>query len=106
MVLTVSFALLGEPGFLAPLAGAIISRRLDTSVGVSGPHDFAVRSSAVRPREKLARRLASIAARLTSGDDWPKRPSCIEAGCRQHAYYSEKQKMNIFEPRTGQPNQP
>jgi hypothetical protein len=40
----------GEPGFLAPVTCGLI-RRLDTSVGVSGPHDFAVRQSAVRPHE-------------------------------------------------------
>jgi hypothetical protein len=35
----------GEPGFLATIAGAMRKhcRRLDTSVGVSGRHDFAVR---------------------------------------------------------------
>jgi hypothetical protein len=42
------------PGFLAPIIGEIISRRLDASVGVSGPHDFAVRSGAVRPAKKRA----------------------------------------------------
>jgi len=68
-----------------------------------GPHDFAVRIGAVRPREQIARVAnASIAARLTSGDDWPKRPSFIEAGYGQHACYSEKRNLNIFEPRTGQ----
>src|SRR5215471_18745166 len=52
----------GEPGFLAPVTCGSI-RRLDTSVGVSGPHDFAVRQNAVRPHEKLARvAFASIAS--------------------------------------------
>jgi len=52
------------PGSLAPVAGEIIPRRLDTSVGVSGPHDFVVRISAVRPREQIARvAKASIASR-------------------------------------------
>jgi hypothetical protein len=37
-------ALPGEPGFLATFtAGKLVSRRLDASVGASGPHDFAVR---------------------------------------------------------------
>jgi len=35
-------ALLGESGFLATIAGGS-SRRLDISVEISGPHDFAVR---------------------------------------------------------------
>jgi hypothetical protein len=36
-------ALPGEPGFLATVISGIASTDLDTSVGVSGPHDFAVR---------------------------------------------------------------
>jgi hypothetical protein len=42
-------ALPGAPGFLATVACAT-SRRLDTSVGVSGPHAFSVRFRAVRHR--------------------------------------------------------
>src|ERR1700737_3959887 len=42
-------ALPGEPGFLATVAPEkLASQELDTSIGVSGPHDFAVRLSAVR----------------------------------------------------------
>src|SRR6202048_245993 len=42
-------ALPGEPGFLATVAPEkLASQELDTSVGVSGPRDFAVRLSAVR----------------------------------------------------------
>jgi len=43
-------ALPGDRAFLPPSPNGSI-RRLDTSVGVSGPHDFAVRQSAVRPHE-------------------------------------------------------
>jgi len=69
------------PGFLAP-----VTRRsfcsLDTSVGVSGPHDFAVRSSAVRPHEEIMRvAVASIASRLTFRDDSAYAP-LAEAGRR------------------------
>jgi hypothetical protein len=39
-------ALPGEPGFLATVASGYRFRQLDTSVGVSGPHDFAVRKTA------------------------------------------------------------
>src|SRR5665213_1082692 len=46
-------ALLGAPGFLATVACAT-SRRLDTSVGVSGPHAFSVRLRC--PRQKHRRR--------------------------------------------------
>ena len=38
----------GEPGFVASVACGIANRKLDTSVGVSGRHDFAVRLRAVR----------------------------------------------------------
>jgi hypothetical protein len=43
-------ALLGEPGFLATVTRATRTRRrkLDTSVGVSGPHGLAVRATIVR----------------------------------------------------------
>jgi len=37
-----------EPGFLAPITGEIISRRLDLSVGRPGPHAFAVRADDAR----------------------------------------------------------
>ena len=39
-------ALPGEPGLFATVASGYRFRRLDTSVGVSGPHDFAVRETA------------------------------------------------------------
>ena len=44
-------ALLGEPGFLATVTRATRTRRrkLNTSVGVSGPHGLAVRATIVRP---------------------------------------------------------
>src|SRR5216683_6850585 len=42
-------ALPGEPGFLATIARGS-HRELDASVGASGPHVFAVRLSAPRPR--------------------------------------------------------
>src|SRR5215470_17734785 len=42
--------LLGEPGFIATVVFGIITQKLDTSVGVSGPHDFAVRLTLIRPR--------------------------------------------------------
>ena len=45
-----------RPGFLATIAGGLI-HRLDTSVGVSGPHGFAVRISAVRQRRIRVHRI-------------------------------------------------
>jgi hypothetical protein len=48
MVLTVSFVLSPVTGLFATVIGGIITHQLDASVGASGPHDFAVRVSAVR----------------------------------------------------------
>jgi hypothetical protein len=61
MVLTVSFALSSVTGlschrrstdmvFVQARLGRLNLRELDTSVGVSGPHDFAVRNNISRPR--------------------------------------------------------
>ena len=41
-------ALLGDRAFLPPSPAKTCFRRLDASVGASGPHDFAVRASAAR----------------------------------------------------------
>src|ERR1700759_401435 len=74
-------ALPGVPGFLATIALSIsafrpqgrnrVSTKLDPSVGGSGPHGLTVRivPHVLRPK-------ASIATRLTSGDEWPSRPPC------------------------------
>jgi hypothetical protein len=49
MVLTVSFVLSpGDLAFLPPSYARPLSRALDTCLGVSGPHDFAVRDHAAR----------------------------------------------------------
>src|SRR6202790_5239082 len=54
----------GEPGFLATVAPEKpASQELDTSVGVSGPHDFAVRRkapSSLAPPASTASRLTSV----------------------------------------------
>jgi hypothetical protein len=52
---TAYFVLSPVTGFLATVANELL-RRLDASVGASGPHDFAVRFSAVRPHAKSALR--------------------------------------------------
>ena len=54
-------ALPGEPGFLATIPGAMRKhrRQVDTSVGVSGPHDFSVRLK----RRSSTRAEPSIASR-------------------------------------------
>jgi hypothetical protein len=50
MVLTVSFVLSPGTGLSCPRRLRTCIRKLDTSVGVSGPHDFSVRLSALRPK--------------------------------------------------------
>jgi hypothetical protein len=63
MVLTVSFVISPVTGFLATVAPKkLASRELDASVGASGPHGFAVRISAVRPRKMFALRAAASIA--------------------------------------------
>jgi hypothetical protein len=62
MVLTISFVISSVSRALLPPSLAPIPkhrRQLDISVGMSGPHDFAVLVSAVR----LAALIASIASR-------------------------------------------
>ena len=74
MVLTVSFVLSSVNRALLPPSQASMRkhcRPLDISVGISGPHDFAVRP---KPRSSDAAG-ASIASRLNVRDD-RERPSC------------------------------
>jgi hypothetical protein len=77
MVLRLIRALPGAPGFLATVTcDARASRKLGISVGMPGPHDFAVRNDISRPRQRM--RLTSSRPphpRLTCRDDRPKRPS-------------------------------
>jgi hypothetical protein len=58
-------------GLDSPRRLQAFARRLDTSVGVSGPHDFVVRLPCRSPRDTEA----SIAPYPNVRDDWPKRPS-------------------------------
>jgi hypothetical protein len=62
MVLTAYFELSPVTGLSCHRRQADYSAKLDTSVGVSGPHDFAVRISAIR----LLTLLASIASNPAS----------------------------------------
>jgi hypothetical protein len=58
MVLTVSFALSSVTGLSCHRRLAkIASAKLDTSVGASGPHDFAVRACAARLRRRRVHRI-------------------------------------------------
>jgi hypothetical protein len=56
MVLTVCFALSPVTGLSCHRRQRNLFRQLDTSVGVSGPHDFTVRINAARPRKMFALR--------------------------------------------------
>jgi hypothetical protein len=61
MVLTLSFVLSpGNRAFLPLSLARSSSRALDTSVGVSGPHDFAVCIDIVRPRAQSVLRCQCI----------------------------------------------
>ena len=79
MVLRLLRALPGVPGFLATIACAACRtggptspiRKLDSSIGEPEPHGLTVRAV-----PHVWRRHASIATRLTSGDEWPSRPPC------------------------------
>jgi hypothetical protein len=50
-------ALPGVPGLIASVACAFVTRKLDTSVGVSGPHGFAVRTAAPVSRRNRVHRI-------------------------------------------------
>jgi hypothetical protein len=54
MVLTVSFALSLGTGLSCPIAARIVSAQLGISVGMPGPHDFAIRDCLIRPRNNCA----------------------------------------------------
>jgi hypothetical protein len=47
-------ALLGDRAFLPPSLSQVTKRKLDASVGASGPHGFTVRFSAARQRAAAA----------------------------------------------------
>jgi hypothetical protein len=55
MVLTVYFVLSPVTGLFCHRRLRGLLRKLDTSVGVSGPHDFAVRQGIVRPHTFVCR---------------------------------------------------
>jgi hypothetical protein len=65
MVLTVSFVLSPVTGFLATVACADRSAKLDASIGAPGPYDFAVRNICRSSCDVVA----STASRSTFRDD-------------------------------------
>ena len=97
MVLTVSFVLsLGT--------GLSCSHRQQDHLSPTWPQRREARTTRLRrPQERRSsarknrtRRLASIAARLTSGDDWPSRLDQEGRDGRIRAYVSGKRKRNFF----------
>ena len=99
MVLTLSFVLSPGTGLSCPCRAQIVLR--------TWPQRREARTTRLlRPRTLCSsgKVFASIASRLTFGDDWPKRP-LHRAGCRTGSWISEKQKQNISCPGTGQWNQ-
>ena len=64
-------ALPGDRALLPPSPTKIVFRKLDASVGASGPHDFAVRARAVRHRRIRVHRIPCPTSVTTA-----KRPSC------------------------------
>ena len=69
----------GVPGLIATVAHGI-DHGLDSSVGESGPHDFAVRVRHVRPTCHPR----PSHPRPTCRDDRPKRPSSSRRDAREH----------------------
>jgi hypothetical protein len=104
MVLRLIRDLPGEPGFLAPIIARLVTTRLGASVGAPGPHDFAVRFGAVRPRKnphasptrppQPASRLVTIAIR----------PSRMRRDGDRQSYFSEKWEYNILPQPPGRAN--
>ena len=71
MVLTVYFVLAPETGLVVSVPGVKrqLHRPVDISVGISGPHDFAVRHGAVRQR--AAKRPSHPAPNVRDDRDTP-----------------------------------
>ena len=64
-------ALPGDRALLPPSSAKTVFRELDASVGASGPHDFAVRLSAIR-QERIRVHRIPLPTSVTTA----KRPSC------------------------------
>jgi len=75
----------------------IISGRLDSSVGESGPRGFA-RPHRYRTPGDIA---ASIASRSNVCGDWPNAPPRWKRDARIQSYISVKRKKNIFSVKAG-----
>jgi hypothetical protein len=81
MVLTVSFVLSPVTGLVCHRYLRNTFRKLDTSVGASGPHDFAVRFSLARQARirvhRIPPRACDVASRPSEWDETESRYSCF-----------------------------
>jgi hypothetical protein len=86
------YALSPGTGILAPVARNTRRkhRELDTSSGVSGPHDFTVRFNAVR--QPASTRPSQPASTFVT----TRTPLFDEAGCAEISMISEKKKEKSF----------
>src|SRR5215470_8852119 len=82
-----------SPGHRAfwPPSPAKLFRKLDTSIGVSGPHDFTVRARIAR----LARRTRPSLPDSHVRGDWPNAPP-VESGCSETIIYFRKTEDECF----------
>ena len=92
-------ALPGDRAFLPPSPAKVTFRELDTSVGVSGPHDFSVRLSAVRYRRIRVHRIPS------RGRDDRDSPLFRDGTAANIALICISEKQNIFSEGAGQNGQ-
>jgi hypothetical protein len=103
MVLRLIRVLLGAPGFLATVACRFVASRLDSSVGESGPHDFAVRENAfVGAQARCTSSRPSLPASNVRDDR--DTPLLVEAGWQEvitelrktEAVYFSREGLTIF----------
>ena len=87
----------GAPGFLATIIRVMREhhREFDISVGMSGPHDFAVRASAVRPRANCARRHRCVHRSPPQRIVTTRTPLCTRRDARINTRFLEKRKQII-----------
>jgi len=109
MVLTVSFVVSlvtglschhRQRGVSGPLGPTSPSRRLDTSVGVSGRHDFAVRGRRIRLMRCRVHRIphpTSVTIAI--------RPSCERGMGWLYCCFYQIEKQNFFRKRAGRDGQ-
>jgi hypothetical protein len=93
MVLTVSFVLSPVTGLVCHRHLRNTFRKLDTSVGASGPHDFAVRFSLARQARirvhRIPPRACDVASRPSEWDETKSQYSCFYLAVKRNFGKSE-----------------